>query len=48
MVSVRSGVLDLWGAYCVLEKKKKKIKRVSRRGGVGKWIDKGVISQLLV
>ena len=24
VVSVRSGVLDLWGAYRVLEKKKKK------------------------
>ena len=44
VVSVRSGVLDLWGAYRVLEKKKKKrlkkeSKRVARRGGVGKLID---------
>ena len=36
--SVRSGVLDL---PCIREKKK--IKRVARRGGVGKWIDKGEI-----
>ena len=36
VVSVRSGVLDLWGVYHVLERKKKKIKeRVNVwRGGV--------------
>ena len=43
MVSVRSGLLDLWCIPCTRGEKKKRLKkeskRVARRGGVGKLID---------
>ena len=43
MVSVRSGLLDLWCIPCIRGEKKKRLKkeskRVARRGGVGKLID---------
>ena len=45
--SVRNGVLDLWGVYGIpcMRERERESKHVARRGGVGRWIDKGIISQ---